>query len=214
VNVYLDNEKLDDAGASLAAALDAGSAAARSRGRIVVEVYADGAAAPETHLSDPPPHEPYADELRLVTADPLLLVRSTMYDAADALDSTRELHARTASLLQKGDTVEAMQALGETLRIWEIVRRGLADSCSLLDLPVERALESEVDTAGAEQLTEALTTRLSEIRDALAREDFSSLADILAYDMDDQVEDWKSALRRFAESIPARPGDAAQDPAP
>ncbi len=212
VKVYLDNEALEDAGQSLAAALEAGGAAARRRGRIVVEVYADGAAAPETHLSDPPTHEPYADELRLVTADPLLLVRSTMFDAADALESTNELHRHAATLLQTGSTVEAMQALGQTLHIWEIVRRGLTDSCSLLQLPVDQALATELDTAVAERLTDELAAKLSEIRDALASEDWAALADLLAYDMADQVETWRDALRRFAESIPSE--GAPEEPRP
>jgi len=199
VKVYLDDETLTTEGETLGAALRAGVARARERGRLVVEINADGAAIPEEHLADPPGFEPYAEELRLISVEPGLLVRSTLLDAADALENVRERQRRAGELIQTGETEAAMTELTEVVTVWSAVRRALEDGCSLLGLPLSEAIRG-VD---GQKLVADLTARLTDIRSALQAEDWPSLSDAVAYDLDDEAERWTGALRDFAARLEA-----------
>ena len=203
VKVYLDDESLTTEGETLGAALRAGVARARERGRLVVEINADGASIPEEHLADPPAFEPYAEELRLVSVEPGLLVRSTLLDAAEALEAIRERQRRAGELIQTGETAEAMTELTEVISVWSAVRRALEDGCTLLGLPLSDAIAG----ADGRRLVDDLTGRLTDIRSALQAEDWSSLSDAVAYDLDEQAQRWTTVLRDFAARLETDRGD-------
>ena len=72
--------------------------------------------------------------------------------------------------------------------------------------PAPRKLDQPAAAAdeGMEEMVRSLAARLTEVRRSLAGEDWSALADVLAYDMGDQAEHWKTALTSAAEGL--RPG--------
>lgn len=196
MRLYLDNEQIESAGQTLGEALRAGVAVAERRGRIVVEVQADGAAVPEGHLASPPGVAPYAEEIRLVSAEPRALVRTTLLEAADALDRCRAEQTRVAELLQVGKTVEAMDALSGIVGTWEAVRQAVQHGCTLLAVTPERAMAAE--GAGGNPLS-TLATLLGAAKRAIAVEDWTSLADVLAYDLADEAARWRTGLVSLAD---------------
>lgn len=197
MKVFLDEAELEVADPTLASAIAAGTAASEERGRIIVEVWADGSPAPDEHLTAPPSTAPYAKEVRFVSAEPKSLVRMVLLDVSDALASTRDAQRKAADLLQTGETGAALQSLGESLQTWETVRRAVDEGCALLDIPTEGDGTSGLDGA----LVNDLADKLSALRDALGREDWSLLGDLLAYDLDEHVDRWQTELRRLAEGI-------------
>lgn len=199
VNVYLDGQPLSGCGLTLGAALAVGAASARAGGRIVVEVHADGALVPDEHLADPPPDAPYAGELDFVTAEPRALVSYTLNDAAEALGVARERQSHAAAMLRTGQMQHAMEALTESLSVWEMVRRAVHDGCSLIGMPIEQALASGAGEGAP--LADGLSANLSEVKRAIASEDWSSLADTLAYELDDEARRWTTALTELAASM-------------
>lgn len=204
MKVYLDDEPLAGAGESLTAALEAGREAAGSGGRVIVEVWADGAPAPEDDLANPPAREPYAVELKLVSAEPASVVADAFSLAAEALDEARRLQQAAAESLQTGETSEAMQSLRGALEVWEQVRRSVTDGCALLGVGPGEACDaagSGADGAGLEELVAALMGRLLDIKRAVASEDWSGLADVLAYDLDDEAVRWSAMLQRRVSTL-------------
>lgn len=55
-----------------------------------------------------------------------------------------------------------------------------------------RSIESKAGTGAA--IIDGLTEKLGEIKQALSTQDDSALADVLAYDMPEQVERWRGLL--------------------
>jgi hypothetical protein len=200
MNVYLDGELFSFVGPrTFAAALRAAGAEAERHGRVLVEVQIDGAPALET-LIDDPPEEPVGEEVRMVSVEPRALVRVTLMDAVDALDAARERQGRSAELIQTGKIEEALAPLSEAIQTWQTVRDAVEKSAAMLGMTLGD-LSTGADERDMEALIGDLAGRLAEIRRSLAGEDWSALADVLAYDMGEQTDHWKTALTSAAEGL-------------
>lgn len=197
MRVFLDDAELTVPEPTLTAVLAAGSAASEARGRIVVEVWADGEPAPDEDLAQPPDRAPYAGEVRLITAEPRALVRSVLFDVADALEATRDTQRRAADLIQVGETGKGLHELGEALRSWDTVRRAVEEGAALLGMSVNSDESSAIDGSLVEELGRTLTS----VKQALSREDWALLSDLLMYDLEEQAQRWETELRRLAERI-------------
>lgn len=199
MRVYLDGEPLQSEPTTFAEALRGAVAAAESRGRIVVEATLDGQPVTDAML-DSPPEGMLAGELRCTTAEPRSLVRVTLLDAADALETTRSLQQHSADLVQTGKTIDALPPLGEAVATWQAVRDAVERGATLLAIPLaDVRIAVGGETFGPEELIAQLSDRLQELRRALAGEDWSAVGDVLAYDMAEQVDRWKALLTELAE---------------
>jgi hypothetical protein len=200
MQVFLDGKPLDLDGATLASALRAGSREAERRGRVVVEVYLDGKMVSDTILTDPP-DQALGNEMRLVSVEPKLLVRETLLDAADALDKARQEQADAADRIQCGQVEEAMPLMQNAILKWQAVRDAVEKSASLLDIPLDSKIESGGGTLTLTEVVEGLAKSLTEVRRTLEASDWSGLADLLAYDMGEQVKAWQAMLRGLADTL-------------
>jgi len=200
MQVFLDNDPLETDAATLAQALQAAVEAARQRGRVIVEVEADGEPVADEDLDNPSQDPAFCDELRFVSAEPRSLVRVTTLDAADALEQTRSRCAQASEMLQTGQIAEALRDLAECLAAWETARRVVQEGCALLGLP----LESEEGLGpGAQEQVAALTETLEAVKAAVASQDWATLADLLAYDLDEQADAWRRAMQAMGERLSA-----------
>jgi hypothetical protein len=200
MHVFLDNRPLHPQ-PTIAAALRSGVEEAGRTGRVVVEALLDGAAVAEDILENPP-NEAIGEELRLTSVDPSSLVRVTLLDAADALESAREEQRRSAELIQSGKVEEAMDPLSSALQTWQAVREAVEKSAALVRIPLD-SVEFE-GAAGSDRLLDllaGLTSRLEEVKRSLSTQDWSALADVLAYDLTEQSDRWRTMLRSLAESL-------------
>lgn len=192
MRIYLDNDLIDESGSTLSKAL--ALAAERAGERLLIGVSADGEPVPDSQLSDPPLTEPFAEELHFTSADPVSLVRVTLLEAADQLEASKGQQAAVAQQIQLGELARAMPDLSAILDIWQQV-----EQCITLSRQVGGVELGYVDGEKTfEALAERLTLRLSEIRDALSSRDLATLADILAFDMDEQADAWTGVLRDLA----------------
>jgi leucyl aminopeptidase (aminopeptidase T) len=208
MQVYLDDRKIQPDRATFAAGLRAGVDEAARAGRVIVEVYLDGSVVADTILESPP-EEDLGTELRLTSVEPRSLVRVTLLDAREALDTARDDQRRAAELIQSGKVEEALAPLSAAIQTWQAVREAVEKTAALARVPLDSlsfpggatATDRVVDVVGG------LTGRLEEIKRCLASEDWSALADALAYDMDEQAVRWQKLLAGMAEAFkPGRPG--------
>jgi hypothetical protein len=190
MRVYLDGTMIGT-GETLGDAL---ALAAQVAGhRFVVDARADGQEVPADHLANPPEESTYADDLTLTTADPVQLVAAVLTDAATALSGLGHEQSAVAELIQIGETSEAMDRLSGVIGIWQQV-----------DHTVRLAHQTTGISLGAidlDEATESLATHLGAIRTALQAGDLTSVADILAYDMDGLPERWSILLREAADRV-------------
>lgn len=187
--VSIDGRPLRCPADTLSAALICARDAAGDR--LIVQIRADGFEIPSTDLDEPPSRAPYATRIDFTTADAGELLAGMLQDAAGALDIIAPVHARAADEIRGGRLDQAMHSLGEVLRTWAEVR-------SAMELASRtgngRAGVTEQSTDQLVPVLNGLADRLAEIKRTLVSSDWSSLADVLAYDMDDQVARCRSWL--------------------
>jgi hypothetical protein len=200
VQVLLDGQTLAIAKPTLAAALRAAVDAAHGRGRIIVEIKRDGLPVPPEDLESPTADLGNA-RLDFTSEDPRDLVRRSLEDAAAIMPGTREMQQAAAEAIQRGDTGEALTVLSQCFAAWQGVHDVLSRGTTVLaTAPGGTKLgEGQVEPATAE-----LRQHLRSLKDALENEDWSAVADLLAYDLDAAAERWHTLLSALARSLAQR----------
>jgi hypothetical protein len=199
MDIFLDDRPIESTATTLPGAIAAATEAAE--GRLLIEVSADGHSVPQEHFAEPPATDPYAHEVRFISADPLSLVRVTLQEAADDLDKAVSDHEAVARMLQVGETAEALPKLSQILAVWIRIDNALAACRSVPGVSLtDPTLTKQFDDAAAE-----LTPKLAEIRDAVTSQDYTAAADVLAYDLPGHAESWAELLRRMSDNISVQP---------
>lgn len=199
MHVLLDDKTVPVEEATFAAAMDAGRREAERRGRVLVEVRVDGQPAPENWLDAPEAEQCRPSEVRFVSADPVSLVRVTLLEVADALEKSRSVQQRAAELIQEGRLDLAMNPLAEAVGAWSNVQQAVSNGAALLGLDppaLEAATGRPLGT-----MIEDLADHLRRLKAAIQGEDWTTVADILGYDMDDRCVSWGEAIRGLAANI-------------
>jgi hypothetical protein len=202
MRVVIDNEPLSASPASIAEALSVARLHAEARGRVVIEAVLDGEPLSDTQLSDPPKTPSKGAEIRFATAEPAELVGSTLVGVAETLVDVKTEQQAAAELLTLGKMSEAMDRLHNALRTWDAVRQAVIDGTTLMGLSVETL---HVPTSSGQVRMSAQVKRLSEalaeVKRTFGAEDWSGLADVLGYDMQEQADQWRESLAGLAELV-------------
>lgn len=199
MRVFLDDQPIPIATPTLAAALAAVRESAERGGRIVVEVFRNGQPVPQAIL-ERPSEEPDTDaEVRCASADPRLLVADSLRQAAQELAASRESHAAAAKAIQTSRLEEAMPHLSSAMATWTQVHAAVTTGAELLGLDPSQPI-----TPGGPALAESvrqLSTRLAEVKRTLQAQDWSGLADSMAYDLPELIDHWGRLLTALADEV-------------
>lgn len=206
MRLYLDGDAIAAETPGLAAALREGIALAERKGRIVVEATLDGRALTDEQLENPTDDPGAGEEVRLLSAEPKSLVRITLLDAADALEDAKTRQSQCAEKLHSGDIEGAMQTLAEAISVWQAVRDVVSRSADLLRLPLDgiKTLVDQQERPVGDHIA-SLTANLEELKRSVNAEDWSALADLLAYDLDEQADRWRELMHSLADHVKAMP---------
>lgn len=206
MNVLLDDTPIEVEAETLAAAMSAGVEIAQREGRAVVEVLVDGTPVRGEDLVEAST-EPIPDaKVELFSADPAQLVKQSLFDAAQALESARGSHTDIANQLQSGaNTAEALNLLSGTLSVWQGVQDVLARGYALIGRdPASLNLPDSV--AGGKDVTallDDLGKQLREVRRSLEDHDLAALADTIGYELEPLAGVWASVLSHAASAVTA-----------
>lgn len=132
------------------------------------------------------------ERIDVQTGDPAETVGGALRDALATLDTVETHRADVVALLGEGKTPEAMKRLGDCLSLWVQINEVIMQSVSLLGV-TKTDVFSNVDQLT--QLLHPVKSRLSEIKEAVASQDFVTLADVLSYEFDEVREGWRSAIQ-------------------
>ena len=197
MKVTLDEIEIEIETPTLAEGLKLAIAAAESKGRVVIEATLDGCPLTDEQLTDPPGDATPNADLRLMSANPVALVRATLFEAADALEDAARLQTKAADLIERGESEDAMDILSEILSVWQAVSDVAAQGPELLGKP----FETPSGSPSLDDNTKKLATCLKEVKRCLKMQDWASLADLLTFDMIDLGEAWKIQLSEFATQL-------------
>lgn len=190
MQITLDAETLSTTD-SIESALDAAREHAESAGRLIVEIHADGSPIADELLDNPPSDSQGIKELHFVSVDPIEFMVQTLRDTRESLAGTKAEQTIAAGLVQSGKLTEAIESLGSILEGWHAARDVVDQLSALAEIDLN-TLQID-DTSGAECIN-GLTQTLAEVRDAVTSEDWSSLGDLLEYDLDQQASAWMSLI--------------------
>lgn len=209
MQVYLDGEALAVEPTGLSNALAAAADRARSRGRVVIEARADGALLQGDALDS----DQACRELRLVSADPRNLVSVTLGDAAATLRDLATEQTRVADMITTDRMKQALPDLRAIFQTWQTIKDLVERSGQLLELSVDRLTLPGV---GADEnfslATQQLLQDLRLVREALAREDWSALADSLSYELRDAAALWERLVLALSRHVSAMPPRCQESP--
>lgn len=192
MRVTLDGRVIEGAPETVRGALATLAGEARRRGRLVIEVRADGQVLGGAALADPP--EAPCSELEAWSADAGDLAREVLLDAAAALDSIRARQAAAAEHILTGRIDEVPVPLGEALNAWQMVHE------AMLRVQELQADGLPVPVVDAGDLAARLAEHLSRVKRALTAGDWSALGDLLGYELESLAVAWKEVLQRACEA--------------
>lgn len=202
VEVILDGVAFSERAASISAALRAASETARTRGRIVVEVRADGERVPDAMLAGEAADLATIKVLSFVSANPRHLVTQTLRDAAAALNQATADQQRVCELVQSGETAEAIDPLRSVLSTWQAVRDVVDRGGALLGEPLQNLNVGVEDGArSVAEATSGLREALRSLKDAMENEDWAAVSDTVGYDLDAQSRRWVALLLALADAL-------------
>lgn len=204
MRILLDGEPLADC-STLRQALRAASDAASPRGRLVVDVVADGRRVPDDELAAAQDHpEPFA-ELRLHSADPASLVHAALRDASETL---RVLETRQRSAREHTDAArldQALESLNSVVSSWALVKDVFERCVAVLALDPGELRPEPGSSRSAADLVRELGAHAMSLRDAVGNEDWSAVSDLLGYQLDEQCRAWQALFRALESSVKPTP---------
>jgi len=204
MRIILDDHELDSISGGAGEALESARQACESQGRIITDVFLDDRRLDGPDLDALTADNPAGQVLRCNSTDPLNLVAETFEYVSEALDQVSTSHEAIAEHFQAGRMAEGLSELKEALTLWNSVRQGVEQGCLLIGLDIEQWRTEE--TAVNQALT-SLASGLEEIRRAISKQDWSSLADTLGYEMQPVVDDWQAFVRLLTERVESLHGE-------
>jgi hypothetical protein len=203
MRVLLDGSPVSVDRPTLARALSAGSATARARGRVIIEAKADGVALSDDQLGAPSDEPGLMRELTLTSAEPRALVKVTLDDAAVALRELVGDQKRAAELIHAGKESQALQSLQSIFKTWQNVKDIVSHCCELLERRLDAVAFANADTL--EAASRRLASQLQAVKASLTKQDWSSLADTLEYDLCEEAQQWVRLLSSLADYVGTLP---------
>jgi hypothetical protein len=164
--------------------------------RFIVEVLADGIPVPAKDLESPPDFAPYAEEVRFHTVDRDDVIREALESVEAALADLGKQQEEVAALLQTGRSAEALNELSLVLGTWDSVQQ-LAATLATLESGTPHTQEREDAAVLLGGASQDLLRIMHGVKQAVLGTDWSTLSDILSYDLLDLAAQWQDALNTY-----------------
>ncbi len=191
MQILLDEVPCELDAATVAEAVLAAAALARSQGRLIVDVSVDGTRWTEDSSAPSAP----ASIVALTSAQPSVLVRETFAQAADALAEADSLQRAAAESLQSDRGLAAMDMLAGAMAIWEGVREAIVNGSAI------GGLDLAAQGSGLDAAVALLHGRLDALRGALHHGDLVAVADLLLYEFPEVVARWRVLLGDLRQQV-------------
>jgi hypothetical protein len=161
-------------------------------GDVVVSIRCDGQDVPSGDMAAVL-RQPASsiERLEVFTGTRHQLVLDAMDQAAACLSDTDTECQRVAGMLNEGNVVEAAEALGRCLGVWQQVHDAVAKSFEMLQLNADR---TKIRERPLVELMSKPKEVLVQVRDALQVRDYVMLADILQYEFHDVTTQWHEII--------------------
>ena len=186
---------------TLAAAIAAGAGDAESRGRIVVEVKADGVTLAERDIESAPDIPGSFKEVALTTVSRGELAAGVLSAASAALGDLATAQRHVADQVLATRLEPAAAGLQEVISVWQGVREASDQVCVLLATDLSTLAESAGVGDQARAAVDGLAAALTGVRASVQAQDWSTLADLLTDELTDLASSWQTVLGAITASV-------------
>ena len=161
-------------------------------GQVVVKVRCNGEDVPPGEM-EPTMKEPTSafDTLEVFTSTRGTLVTEAMRQARASLEETNAECVSIASRINEGKIAEAIESLGDCLKVWQQVHEAVCHCIEMLKLDVKA---TELDGKTLEELITGPKEVLLQIKQALVAQDHVLLADVLRYEFENVSGQWQRVI--------------------
>ena len=142
------------------------------------------------------------DRYDFTTGDPRRVAGDALAECRDLLADADARRAETVDLLTQGDVDAGVAGLGECCRSWQQVHQAVCNAIALLKLD-PNALE--LPQGSLTTVLSGAREELSQVHEALRARDFVLVSDILQYEFDPIVANWRAAIDVILETTGCTP---------
>lgn len=185
--IYLDGQRTELTGQTLADLIDAAQRRVAGAGRIIVEVIVNGETLGQDQIESSSGNPVLGSEVRLESADPRELAGTTLEQVRIGLTDAREAQAEAASLFQQDQPSDAMQQVSRAISVWQQTQQAVLQSTMLLGINLDQKTFEQQPVI---KMTDSLLAQLRTLRDLIAAGDTVGLADTLAYEWPEMTDRW------------------------
>lgn len=196
--IFLDDEPVQLAGKNLAELIASATRHLSDDGRVVVEVMVDGSVLNAEEMSQRKDNALEDAEVRLVSADPVALSVSTLYQVRDQLPQATSLHEQAAECLQQDNPTEALKLLAEVIGVWMQTQEAVLGSAGVVGLGLDQV---KVGDEPMSDFTDELIKQLQDLKELIVAGDTVALADTLAYEWPPIVDRWDALIGELIQKI-------------
>lgn len=134
------------------------------------------------------------EKLEVTTSTREHLITDAMTQASISLEDTESTCKKVAELFTEGKNPEAIESLGECLRIWQHIHEAVGKSLIMLDVdPTTMMIQDEsIDVVIRKPIDV-----LMQFKQALQSQDYVLLSDILEYEFSNVIDSWHSVIARI-----------------
>jgi hypothetical protein len=198
MDCFVDDEAVPLAGGTLDQLFEAAQSHLSDSGRVIVDVVVDGESLSGEQLDQPQQIATADREVRLYTADPRALAVDTLKQVRGRLSEAEQAQQQAAEQLQQDQPSEALQQVSQAIEVWLQTQQAVQHSAALLGLDLDSLT---VDQQPASTVIQSLADQLHQLKDALNNGDTVSLADALAYEWPETVQQWDTLVQGMIQRI-------------
>ncbi len=170
-------------------------------GRIAINITVDGQTPDMSDMAAFRALPADAAAIIIETADPREVALDALSGMENALTLTDELHQKAAALLQHNEIQQAMRCLGACLTTWQQAQQCITQCAALLKIDLDQV---QADDQPLTEIINRFCEQLRDIRSALENQDYTTLSDILTYELSETGAAWRSAIAALSTDIAAR----------
>ena len=141
------------------------------------------------------------EKIEVFTSTRETLVVEAMTQASVSLDQTDTASKEIASLIVENKVPEAVENLGDCLRVWQQIHEAVVKSLTILELDPKALM---IQDRSLLELIGQPRDVLTQGRDALQSHDHVLLADILRYEFAEVIQSWQSVVARLRQEAEER----------
>lgn len=166
--------------------------------RLVVHILIDGQEPDLGRLGSIKRSSLQGHTLYIETAEPRRMAMEVLSGVEEQLDQTDKLKSEAADLLQKNQTVKAMELLSGCFTIWQAAQESVLKTAQLLRIDLAAV---RVNGSPLKSVLDEFAQQLKQIRTTLENRDYVGLADILLYETTQTSSTWRAALTSMRGAI-------------